>query len=347
MSASQLVCVTGASGYVASHCIKLLLQQGYRVRGTVRSTNDDGKVAFLRNIAQECSASERLELLEADLLSPDSYDSAIVGCDYVLHTASPFFIDATRGDPQERFLRPAVEGTENVLSSVAKAGCVKRVVVTSSIAAVHGYNDDKQGAYNEDDWNTTSTAKASAYSLSKTLAEKKAWELAGAQEQYDLVTINPGLVVGPSLSGRGTASYDYINAILGGAMCPAAPDLPICCVDVRDVAQAHVTAMVSPAAKGRFIVAPSSLTPMAIAAILKPKFPMLPYPKFTAPKFALYLVGPMNGISWSFVKHNIGKPLNFDCSKAQKELALEFRDVKESLVEMVQVGLDTGIIKRR
>ena len=98
--------------------------------------------------------------------------------------------------------------------------------------------------------------------------------------------------------------------------------------------------------QGRYIVAPTCLTPMDMAAALKPVFPTLSYPKMTAPKFALYLLGPLSGVSWSFVKHNVGQPLEFDCSKAERDLRMQFRDVRAALVEMVRVGLESGIIKK-
>jgi dihydroflavonol-4-reductase len=113
-------------------------------------------VGFLKHIAKEAMAEERLSLVAAELLTPGSFDGAVQGCDYVLHTASPFFLEQN-GDPDEVFIRPAVQGTENVLNAVAKAGSVKRVVLTSSCAAVYGYNADKDGAYTEEDWNRTST----------------------------------------------------------------------------------------------------------------------------------------------------------------------------------------------
>ena len=116
-----------------------------------------GQTDFLRALASKENAQDRLELVEADLLAPGSFDTAIAGCDYVLHTASPFFIKLNR-NPDEVFIRPAVEGTTNVLGAVAKAGTVKRVVLTSSTAAVHGFNNDKVGApYTEADWNETSS----------------------------------------------------------------------------------------------------------------------------------------------------------------------------------------------
>eukprot|EP00730_Choanoeca_flexa_P014974 TRINITY_DN6743_c0_g1_i4.p1 TRINITY_DN6743_c0_g1~~TRINITY_DN6743_c0_g1_i4.p1 ORF type:complete len:395 (+),score=108.35 TRINITY_DN6743_c0_g1_i4:137-1186(+) len=342
MAESKLVCVTGASGFVASHCIQQLLEAGYRVRGTVRDPSDDKKTAFLKKIAQDANASDRLELVQGQLLEDDSFDKAVAGCDYVLHTASPFFIDQ-KGDPDEVFIKPAVHGTENVLMSVAKAPTVKRVVLTSSCAAIYGRPTDKDGLFTEEDWNRSSTRKDGAYMLSKRLAEEKAWEIAQAQDKYELIVINPAFVMGPTLSGRGTASYDFLTKLVDGTMSSGAPKLMMGMVDVRDVAKAHITAMTHPNAKGRYIVAPESLTPVDMADAIRDTFPNLKLPRSYVPKFLLYLVGPFMGMSWSFISNSVGHELRFDNSKIKKEMDFEFRPIKQALIDMTQAGIDTGL----
>src|SRR5580765_4206043 len=130
MRTDKPVCVTGASGFIAAHIVRELLERGYRVRGTVRSLRQPGKYTFLTQLP---GAADRLELVEADLLAPGSYDAAVAGCDVVMHTASPYLIDVK--DPQRDLVDPAVKGTLNVLTS-AKAAGVGRVVLTSSMSAI-------------------------------------------------------------------------------------------------------------------------------------------------------------------------------------------------------------------
>lgn len=167
-TAKPLVLVTGASGYIASHIVQQLLQAGYLVRGTVRDTTNEAKVKHLKDL----EGSERLELVNADLLEDGSFDTAMQGVEYVMHTASPFLIGNIK-NPEEQLIQPAVQGTENVLKSASQAKSVKRVVLTSSCAAIYGFNNDKnsEDVLTEDDWNQTSDLKEGAYSLSKTLAE--------------------------------------------------------------------------------------------------------------------------------------------------------------------------------
>ena len=250
---TQLVCVTGGSGYIASHIVKQLLEQGFRVRATVRDPGD-AKVKFLLDIAAAANASDRLTLVKADLLDMGSFDEAVKDCDVVLHTASPFMINKS-GDPHKLFIRPAVQGVENVLTACGKAPSVKRVVVTSSVVAVYGHADDKpSGEYNEEDWNTTSTLE-DPYALSKRMAEEKAWELAKAQTNYTLVTICPSLVLGPTLSGRNdAASVEIMHMIMGGKLRIGSPDLRLGVVDVREVALAHIRAFTSPKAEVQLFV---------------------------------------------------------------------------------------------
>ena len=169
----KLVCVTGASGFIASHLVKILLERGYTVHGTVRSTSNATKTQHLLNLP---GAADRLKLFEADLLQEGSFDTAVAGCSVVFHTASPFFIN---GGTEENLVVPAVQGTTNVLDSVAKAGDATRVVLTSSTASVY-VNYGAQPAdyiYTEADWSNEDLARANGgwYFVSKTAAERAAW----------------------------------------------------------------------------------------------------------------------------------------------------------------------------
>ncbi|KAK3038786.1 hypothetical protein RJ639_027373 [Escallonia herrerae] len=178
--AGKVVCVTGASGYIASWLVKLLLDRGYTVKATVRSLNDPKKTEHLLALG---GAKERLHLFEANLVEEESFDSAIDGCDGVFHTASPVYLSVT--DPQAELIDPAVKGTLNVLRSCAKVSSVKRVVVTSSTASVISNNKPLK-------------PDVAWYPLSKTLAEEAAWKF-GKENGIDMVMINPGFVIGPCL----------------------------------------------------------------------------------------------------------------------------------------------------
>jgi nucleoside-diphosphate-sugar epimerase len=200
-----------------------------------------------------------LEFVQADLLVPGSFDDAVEGCEYIFHTASPFFFGGADVG-EEQLIKPAVEGTTNVMNSVAKhKDAIKCVALTSSLAAVAGFTGtDKtsreDGRFSEADWNETSTIENGAYLLSKTLAEKAAWEIA-EKEGFKLVVINPSLVLGPPNSDRidGFSVEFGIKVLKEGII----ETMGFPCVDVRDVAKAHIVACTHPNSEGRYICSSS------------------------------------------------------------------------------------------
>ena len=190
----DLILVTGASGYIATHIVKQLLEKGYRVRGTVRSLKDEKKVAPLRNLTKNFRFP--LELVEADLLNESSWSRAVSGCTYVLHTASPF--PTERPDNEDVVVKPALNGTLNILRACVQDGSrIKRVVLTSSIAAVAGEIYKQGYTYTEKDW---PEGDLEPYLKSKTVAEKAAWDFVKDRERkglpcFELAVINPGYVM--------------------------------------------------------------------------------------------------------------------------------------------------------
>lgn len=247
---NSLILVTGASGFLAAHCCLQLLERGHSVRGTVRS-NEKGdylKQLFARH------GDKFTYVIADDLETPGVFDNAVKGVDGVLHTASPFHMDA-EGKAQTALINPALKGTKSVLASIAKEPKIQRVVITSSFASIIDMNGKTMPyTFTEADWNETDPAAAakdgqnqaplSAYRASKTLAERAAWEFVETnQVPFDIVTINPPLVMGPiihqvkSPDALNTSAKNIWNLIHGGQPNPGAA------VDVRDTAQAHVEAL--------------------------------------------------------------------------------------------------------
>ncbi|KAM5552181.1 phenylacetaldehyde reductase-like [Rosa sericea] len=247
---SKVVCVTGASGFIASWLVKLLLQRGYTVKATVRDPDDQKKTEHLLSLD---GAKERLHLFKADLLEEGSFYTAIDGCECIFHTASPVLLSVSSANPQAELIDPALKGTLNVLGSCVKVQSIKRVVITSSIAAV-GYNGKPLTAdvIIDESWFSDPAFCEKTklwYMLSKTLAEEAAWKFA-KEKGIDIITINPGWVIGPLLQPTLNFSDEIILKLVNGT--EKFPNKTYGFVDVRDVANAHILAFENLSASGRY-----------------------------------------------------------------------------------------------
>ncbi|KAJ0849045.1 putative cinnamyl-alcohol dehydrogenase [Helianthus annuus] len=271
---AKVVCVTGASGYIASWMVKLLLHRGYTVKATVRDLNDPKKTKHLLALD---GAKERLHLFQADLLKDGSFDDVVNGCDGVFHTASPFFIHTD--NPQEDLIDPAVKGTLNVLSSCSKVKSIKRVVLTSSVAAVlyNGSPLTPEVVVDESWFSDQGFCKETKlwYPLSKTLAEEAAWKYV-KEKAIDMVTINPAMVIGPllqpTLNTSARAIFNLINA-------STYSNITVGCVHVKDVANAHILAFETPSASGRYCMAESVVHFSELVQILHKLYPSFKLPE--------------------------------------------------------------------
>lgn len=339
------ILVTGASGYIASWIVRYLLEDGYTVRGTVRNPNKPKGLEHLHALAE--AHPGRLTLPAADLLDQGSYAAAMDGCQLVMHTASPFLVGRIR-DAEKQLIRPALDGTRNVLESVNSTPSVKRVVLTSSVVSVCGDNVDMKGkaALDESDWNTTSTADHQPYPYSKTVAEREAWKICNAQDRWDMATINPGLVLGPALTKVSkSGSMTTIGHFTDFSMTMGAPALVVGVADVRDVARAHIAAGFTPDASGRYITNADTLSMLQIGKILRKNFgPSYPFPRNELPKFMIKMGAPAAGLTRRFVEQNVGWPLRFDNTRSRTGLGLEYRPVEQTISEHFQQMIDDGIV---
>ncbi|PWJ57265.1 nucleoside-diphosphate-sugar epimerase [Dyadobacter jejuensis] len=344
------VMVTGANGYVASWLVKRLLDEGLTVHAAVRNPEDTRKTGHLLEAAAQGKGT--LRLFAGDLLKPGSYTAAVEGCELVFHTASPFIMDVK--DPQKELIEPAVQGTENLLKSAMEVSTVKRVVVTSSCAAIYTDAIDTTqapgGRITEAVWNTTASLDYQPYAYSKTLAEKRAWEIQKTQNRWDLITINMSLVLGPALNPATTTSesVNILKRLGDGELKMGAPRMGIGVVDVRDVAQAHWLAGFTPAAKGRYITSAHETDLLEMSALLLPKYgAAFPLPKRALPKWLLMLVGPMANKLFSrrFVQNNVNIPWRADNTKIQRELGVRYMPLKTTMEDSFQVLIDQGVLQ--
>lgn len=263
----ELVLVTGGSGFIGAHCILQLLNAGYRVRTSVRSLSREGGVrAMLKAGGAEPGAA--LSFVAADLMSDAGWDDAVAGCRCVLHVASPFPPGVPRHE--DELIVPARDGALRVLKAARDAG-VKRVVLTSSFAAVGYGHPQSDRPFTEESWTDPDGGGITAYVKSKTLAERAAWAfIAREGSGLELSVVNPVGVLGPVLGPDYSTSIQLVQRLLDGAM-PGIPRLSFGVVDVRDVADLHLRAMTDPAAKGeRFLaVTGDFITIQEIAQVLK------------------------------------------------------------------------------
>lgn len=341
------ILVTGAGGYIASWIIEYLLEKGYRVRGTVRSLAANDRLAHLESMAKHYEG--RLELFEADLLRHGSFQKAMDGCELIFHTASPFKISGIK-DPQKELIDPALEGTRNVFLSVEETPSVKRVVLTSSVAAIYGdareIEDQPNRIFTEEAWNLSSSLEHQPYSYSKTLAEKEAWNMAGQQMRWDLVVMNPAFVLGPSRSRRtDSTSTGFILSMLNGAFKTGAAELYYGVVDVRDVAYAHIQAGFTPGASGRHILCNQTLSMMDMANILREQYGnRFALPKQEVPKGILRLLAPALGFTRRFIKDNVGFKPVFDHHKSIEQLNITYRPVRETLLDQAAQLIQDALV---
>jgi nucleoside-diphosphate-sugar epimerase len=321
---SDLVLVTGASGFVAGHVIHELLGNGYRVRGTVRSTARAADVA---------AVLPGVELVEVDLNSDAGWAEAVAGCRYVLHTASPF----PSGEPkhENELVRPALDGTLRVLRA-AEASGVERVVVTSSMAAVEVGNEGH--LLTEADW--SDPARCDAYQKSKTLAERAAWDFAAEHPDIELAVINPGMIIGPILRAEAGTSVNGIRALLAGGM-PGVPRLNFAAVDVRDLAVAHRLAMETPGAAGnRYICAGEEVSFPQMAQILAQRYQV---PTRVLPDWLVRLSARFNRDARTAVRF-LGREERLSADKAARELNWTMRPVADSLLDTAESLIAFGLV---
>uniref|UniRef100_A0A7C9E307 NAD-dependent epimerase/dehydratase domain-containing protein n=1 Tax=Opuntia streptacantha TaxID=393608 RepID=A0A7C9E307_OPUST len=319
--AGKVVCVTGASGYIASWLVKLLLHRGYTVKSTVRDPNDPNKVGHLHALD---GAKERLHLFKAQLLEEGAFDAAVEGCECVFHTASPFYHDVQ--DPQAELLDPAVKGTLNVLNSCAKFPSIKRVVLTSSMAAVayNGKPRTPEVVVDESWFSDPDFCRESKmwYVLSKTLAEDAAWKFV-KEKGIDMVTINPAMVIGPLLQPTLNTSAAAIAKLFGAE---TYPNGSFGWVNVKDVATAHILAFEVPSANGRYCLVETVAHYSEIVRNLKELYPNAALPDKCADD----------------------KPFvpTYQVSKEKtKSLGIDYIPLKQSLKETVDSLKEKGFVK--
>ena len=315
--------LTGISGYIAMHCAKELLKRDYHINATVRNLD---KVEDIKNALSALSLDvNKIQFFQADLLSDDNWEDAMADCEYVMHVASPYPLNQPKDESV--LIKPAVEGTERVVSLAIKNN-VKKIVLTSSVVAVSVGHTKKE--YSEEDWSFADKPIA-AYAKSKTLAEKKAWELIkNADTDTKLTVINPSGVIGPSLTSEISSTQLIVAGLMNGKI-PVNLPIHIGYVDVRDVALAHIKALENPNSDGeRIILSNIELWHKDVSKILKEGGYKAPWLTVSVPvaKFLANVVPALKG-----AKRFLGKDMVKNSTKAEDILGISYIDIKKSILD--------------
>jgi len=344
MANGELVLVTGGSGFIGAHCLLQLLDAGYRVRTTVRALSREAEVrAMLKTGGVQSDAA--LRFVVADLLSDAGWAEAVAGCDFVLHVASPFPASVPKND--DELIVPARDGTLRVLRAARDAG-VRRVVLTSSFAAV-GYGVPVPAQpFTEESWTNPDGPLVAAYYQSKILAERAAWDfIAREGGALELSVVNPVGVFGPALGADFSTSIEIIRRLMDGAM-PGLPRLSFSVVDVRDVAQLHLLAMTEPAAKGqRFLaVAGDNIRLQEVAQLLKARLGAAAsrVPTRMLPDWLLRVLARFDR-SVALIIPELGTVRRVSNDKARRLLGWTPRSNEEAIVSSAQSLMALGLLK--
>jgi len=339
----EIVLVTGASGFIAMHCILKLLEKGYQVHGTLRSP--ERETGLRKTFEKHISADDRLTFFSANLENDDGWENAVEGCQYILHVASPFPSQPPKHEND--LILPARDGAIRILK-LASAANVKRVVMTSSLAAVvSGHDYDESKVFDEEDWSRTDR-HIGAYEKSKTLAEQGAWDFIKGLESdsaLELSVINPGLVLGPILDADCSTSGELIRKLMRREF-PGCPDLGWPSVDVRDVADAHLAAMTTPEAAGmRFICTIEDARIQDVALILKKHFANRGY-KVPTRKLPNIIVrfSALFDKTLRLVVKDLGKHAEISNARIKEVLSWKPHTLEEMVVAMAESMIKHGVV---
>ncbi len=340
------ILITGASGYIGKHITLQLLNEGYEVRASVRNLTKSLEVknAVLPYLIDLSNIDSRLTFVELDLNKDSGWDAALQDIDLLMHTASPFPL--AKPKDENELTRPAVEGTLRALNAAKRAG-VNRVIITSSVAAVWGFDlPVEKSELDETMWTDINHPLGKeTYNKSKTLAESAAWNfIKNSAPEISLTTINPVIVLGAPLDDKFGTSVSLIDRFMKGRD-PMLPDINMSIVDVRDVAFMHVQAIKIEATKGeRILAASESMPAVGVTQYLKSIYPKSKIKTAKAPNFLIKFIALFDAEIKS-VLPMLGRPFNVNNAKAKRLFNIEFISAKESIRDTADYLLKNGYLK--
>jgi len=331
----EIVLVTGASGFIGSHIVANLLSKGWCVRAALRAPDDPERVDHL--LALPVGDGGSLEVVKMDLLDADEVNAAVAGCSDVIHAAAALYVG--KSDPQKEVIDPSLIGTQNICDAIDATNSVKRLVHTSSTAAIRPTKYEDGTCFTSESWADDATIENNAYGLAKAGAEKLVREWHANKDENTrprLVTIHPCVVFGPPLSKRHLGgSLSYVEALYKRTM-PKSLPVHINIVDVRDVAESHVRALTEGEPCGRYLVIGGDMWMKEVADILRTAYPERKWPKGVLP-YPVCLIAalfhPKISIKW--VRSSLKRHCTFDATPAKQELNMTFRQPRESIIDSI------------
>jgi dihydroflavonol-4-reductase len=337
------VLVTGASGYIAKHIVLQLLQAGYEVCGSVRSLSRGAEItdAVKPHLDPTLDLDSLLTFVELDLTADDGWAAAMDGIDVLMHTASPFPMEAPKHE--DDLIRPAVDGTLRALRAASEAG-IKRVVLTSSTASVLYRSPPESGIFDESHWTDVNHPTCAPYAKSKTLAERTAWDFIETEApDIQMTTINPGFVIGAPLDGNYGTSMKSILRLLSGKD-PALPRIGFTSVDVGDVAAAHVGAIDNLDTHGlRILVVERFMWFADIAHAIANAYPDRRIVTRLAPNWLIRLLALFDKQLGS-IAPMLDQKFDISNDRARELLAINFKDTRESAAESARYLIDNKLV---
>ncbi len=338
-----VVLVTGASGYIGSHIVANLLSKGASVRATVRDASDPDRVDHLMEM--EIAEGGQLEIVEMDLLDSESVRKAVSGCMQVIHTAAVVVLNSR--NPQKKIVDPSVIGTRNVLDAIDSTETVECLVHTSSTAAIRPQKWSDGQVLTTETWADDANIVDNPYGLAKYSAEMLVREWHDSKDNGPrMVTINPCVVLGPPLSRRHLRGSPSFIMMLLKREVPFVIPMHISIVDVRDVAEAHVRALTMGKNAGRYLVVSGQMWWKDVARAIKSENPSLKVPTRQIPYLLSLLVSifhPRVSLSWA--RMHLGKRLFWDASPAERDLGMDWRSPKESLLDTIPPILEKNWLR--
>jgi len=338
------VLVTGGSGFIGGHCILQLLAGGHEVRTTVRNLSREPDVRAMLKYGGAKDPGKALSFVAADLEADAGWPEAVAGCDYVLHVASPFPSTIPRNE--DELIVPAREGALRVLKA-ARDAKVKRVVLTSSFAAIGYGHDDRTVPFDETVWTAVKGKGVSAYAKSKTIAERAAWDFVEHNSGLELAVVNPVGVFGPVLGPDYSTSIILVKRLMDGGV-PGCPQLYFGAVDVRDVADLHIRAMTDPAAKGQRFLAVGGpfMSMLEMSETLRARLgdAARRAPTRELPDILLRIMALWDGEVRQLIPE-LGKHKDASSEKAERLLGWSPRSAADSIVATAESLLALGLVK--